>query len=103
MAERICFPRASKEPVTSKAPEEHAGESRWRNGSGDSWWLTVLVKGDCAHACVRRRSSGRWSGFVSCAHRRGWQHEDGIDAGESLLEAMRTAERAIARLSASAW
>ena len=102
MVECVDLPGALLEPIALTVPEEHAGVAGWRNGGRDCWWLTVLIKGCCAHACVRRRGSGRWSWFMSRARHHGWQHEDNIDAGESLVEAMRVAERAIARLSASA-
>lgn len=104
MAERSIRPSwTAQDPVARADREELAGETRWRNGGRDSWWLTVLTHGYCAHARLRRSASGRWTGFASRLIHQGWLHDDEIDAGESLIEAMRTAERAIARLSASAW
>ncbi len=95
----IRSPGASREPGASAAMQKSAEKNRGRS----YWWLTVLTTGCCAHACLRPSESGRLTGFGSRTRHRGWQREDDFDAGESLIKAIRRAERAIARLSASAW
>lgn len=102
MAEGIRSPEAPRELGAPAEIRALGGEPRWRNGSSDSWWLTVFTKEYCAHARLRRGESGRWTGFASRPDQQGWLHDDDIDAGESLIKAIRIVERAIARLSASA-
>lgn len=99
----IRFPGLPQQPAALAGLQGLVGMPQWRRGAHGGWWLTVLAAGVCAHARVRREASGRWSGFVSRSRRRGgWQHERDIDSGGSLVEAMGAAERAIARLAASA-
>lgn len=91
----------SRDPGISNQKHQSAGEARWRD-SRFGWWLTVLTEGSCAHACVRRSKPGWWRSFVSQPLGHGWQHNEEVAAGETLIEAMRKAEQAIARLTASA-
>lgn len=102
MADCIWVSSSSRESGMSATMQEPAGKPLWRSGWRGGWWLTVLSGDCCAHACVRKEVSGRWTSFVSRPRRHGWQHDDESDVIGSLDEAMRTAERSIARLTASA-
>lgn len=84
----VRSPEAWREPGTSAAMQVPADKPRWKSSGRGCWWLTVLTTGCCAHACLRLRESGRWTGFVSRTRHRGWQQEDDFDAGESLTEKM---------------
>jgi hypothetical protein len=98
----IQFPGLPQQPAALAGLRGLVGMPQWRRGAHGGWWLTVLAAGICAHARVKPEASGRWSGFVSRSRRRGgWQYEGDIDNG-TLVESMRAAEQAIARLAASA-
>jgi hypothetical protein len=99
----IRFPGSgsAQEPDALAAMPGLVGEPQWHRSSDGGWWLTVLADGVCAHASLRQEASGRWTGSVSRTRRRGWQHENDIDVGGSLIAALRKAELAIAAMANS--